>query len=104
MGGITFCFAPPSAGKSVALWAISHCVGEGYDFFGLPVSKGRVLILELDTPEMLVAPRVQAPKIAKPAKDVWFLFAPHLNIPEVRPEVQAAILRARDIAKPTLVI
>lgn len=102
--GITFLFAPTSVGKSALMFKIAACVGEGEPFFGLPTTKGRVLIIELDTPEQLVAPRIQAPNVGAPPKDVWFAFCPPLSIPMVRPDIHEALKKARDLSQPSLVI
>jgi hypothetical protein len=81
--GITFLWGETSTGKSPLGWHMAACVGEGRNFFGLPVSQGSVLYIEVDTPQRLVHERI---RVLEPAKGVDFLFLPPLGIPNVCPE------------------
>jgi hypothetical protein len=63
-------------------WHMAKAIGEGGSFFGLPTEKGRVLYIEVDTPQRLVAMRLAR---IEPAKGVDFLFLPPLSIPHVAP-------------------
>jgi hypothetical protein len=78
--GVTFLWGETSSGKSVIGWQIAKAIGEGGSFFGLPTEKGRVLYIEVDTPQRLVAMRLAR---IEPAKGVDFLFLPPLSIPHV---------------------
>lgn len=81
--GIVFLWGETSTGKSPFGWHIAKSVGNGEHFFGLPVNEGKVLYIEVDTPQRLVHERVRAlPK----AKNVDFLFMPPLGIPTPAPE------------------
>lgn len=77
-GGITFLYGETSIGKSPLGWNLAAAVGRGDNFCGLPASKGRVLYLELDTPQRLIHKRLTS---LKPVKDVDFLFLPPLSVP-----------------------
>ena len=77
-GGITFLYGETSIGKSPLGWHLAAAVGRGDNFCGLPANQGKVLYLELDTPQRLIHKRLTC---LKPAKNVDFLFLPPLNIP-----------------------
>lgn len=70
-------------------------------FFGLPVREGRVLYIEVDTPELGVAPRL---KKVPPAEGVWFLFMEPLSIPNVSEAELDQLALARDEVRPDLVV
>lgn len=89
--GIVFLWGETSTGKSPLGWHMASAVGRGDNFFGLPAFPGRVLYIEVDTPERLVHARL---KRMPPAPNVDFLFLPPLSIPAVSPEDQALLDRA----------
>jgi len=78
--GITFLWGETSTGKSPLGWHLASAVGRGDNFFGLPAFPGRVLYLEVDTPQRLVHKRL---KSLTPAPNVDFLFLPPLSAPGV---------------------
>jgi hypothetical protein len=78
--GITFLWGETSSGKSPVSWAMASAVGEGKNFFGLPVEAGKVLYIETDTPRRQVHERVR--QLPAPA-NVDFLFLPPLSVPQV---------------------
>lgn len=47
--GLVLLYGTTSIGKSPLCWHIAYCVGEGVPFFGLPVKKGPVLFIEMDS-------------------------------------------------------
>lgn len=100
-GGIVFFYAPTSIGKSPLTWHMARAVGEGKHFFGLPTKEGRVLYLELDTPEPSIAKRIQ--KI-EPARNVWFLFSQPLSIPNVTSAHERLLREAQATCFPDLVV
>lgn len=78
--GITLLWGETSTGKSPLGWHMAAAIGRGVSFFGLPVSQGKVLYLEVDTPQRLVAGRIQC---IPPSPNVDFLFLPPLSVPVV---------------------
>lgn len=90
-GAIVFFWGETSTGKSPLGWHLASAVGRGTNFFGLPANAGKVLYIELDTPEMLVHDRV---KKLEPVENVDFLFLPPLSVPEVAPPDQAMLDKA----------
>lgn len=95
VGGITFMWGDTSVGKSPLGWHMAAAVGSGTPFFGLPTSKGKVLYIELDTPERLVAERLKKLQLA-PGAQVDFLFLPPLSIPVVAKEDFAMLNEAAE--------
>jgi hypothetical protein len=88
-GGIVFMWGDTSVGKSPLGWSMAAAVSSGYNFCGLPTAKGKVLYIELDTPERLVAERIR--KLRNPEQiDFDFLFLPPLSVP---------VLAREDLAK-----
>jgi len=59
-GGITFIWGKTSTGKSPLTWAMAAAVGDGSPFFGLPTTKGKVLYIDVDSPESVAISRLQA--------------------------------------------
>jgi len=86
-GGIVFLWGDTSVGKSPLGWEMARAVGSGTDFFGLPTELGKVLYIELDTPERLVAERLKKLPTLDPPEGggVSFLFLPPLSVPMVAP-------------------
>ncbi len=62
-----FMWGDTSIGKSPLTWHLARSVACGTSFFGLPATLGRVLYLEVDTPERVVVPRLQ--KLRSPMND-----------------------------------
>jgi hypothetical protein len=91
--GIVFLWGETSTGKSPVGWHLAGAIGKGTNFFGLPATEGRVLYLEVDTPQRLVHDRV---KKIEPVKNVDFLFLPPLSVPEVDPEDHAYLKEAAE--------
>lgn len=96
--GIVFLWGETSTGKSPLGWHIAAAIGRGDNFFGLPAWRGKVLYLEVDTPQRLVHERLSA---LPPVRNVDFLFLPPLSVPEVAPEdltmLQEAAVRSYDL-------
>jgi hypothetical protein len=58
--GVVLLHAKTSIGKSPLIWKMAQCISEGTDFFGHKVREtGAALIVELDTPDALVQPRLK---------------------------------------------
>lgn len=98
--GIVLLWGATSTGKSPLGWSMCSAVGTGTSFFGLPTRPGRVLYVENDTPEQIVASRVR--KIS-PAPNVWWLFLQPLSLPNVEPETKRILLKANDELAPDVV-
>lgn len=90
-----------SIGKSPLTWEMAKSIGSGEHFFGLPVEKGKVLYLETDTPEIVVAPRIQ--KIPSPPEGVWFLFSKPLSAPLLDKEILDGLCSAYEEVLPDVV-
>lgn len=101
-GGIVFLWGDTSVGKSPLGWHIAGAIGSGTPFFGLPTQKGRVLYIELDTPERSVAERLKKLRVP-PNADIDFLFLPPLSVPVVTKEDFAKLNEAAE-RLPDLVI
>jgi len=83
--GITFFWAKSSVGKSPVSWEMASSIGKGTSFFGLPSRVGRVLYIDVDTPENALAARIGKKPVAP---NVWFYIAKPLGIPNIRKEVE----------------
>jgi hypothetical protein len=98
---IVLLWSQTSIGKSPVTWKLAQSVGEGSHFFGLPSKrKGRVLYVECDTPEMVIAPRI---KKLMPSSNVWWLFSRPIGIPHPTKEVIDALRQAQKDIHPDLV-
>jgi len=89
--GITFLWGETSTGKSPLGWHLAAAIGRGDNFCGLPAYQGKVLYLELDTPQRLVHERLKA---LRPAPGVDFLFLPPLSAPQPQSADQAMLDQA----------
>ena len=101
-GGICFLWGETSIGKSPITWQMSAAVARGYGFFGLPVQKGRVLYIELDTPRDLIKRRICL--LEDPPEDLDFLFMPPLSVPHVGGEDLDMIKAAASVGYDLVVI
>lgn len=99
--GVVLLWAGSSVGKSPLTWEMARAVGEGGHFFGLPATEGRVLYVEVDTPEQLLADRL---RLGKVAKNVWFLVMKPLSVPTLSEEEKQEFAEAKEEVKPDLVI
>lgn len=98
--GIVLLWGATSTGKSPLGWAMAAAIGNGTSFFGLPTHPGRVLYVENDTPEQVVAGRVRK---LPPAPNVWWMFTPPLSLPGIDPEDKRMLVRANDEIAPDVV-
>lgn len=99
---IIFLWAKSSVGKSPLGWAMASAVGAGTNFFGLPVTNGRVLYIEVDTPEEVVVPLRL--KHLPPVSNVWWMFCQPLGLPSIDKEVEDTLKEAQADIQPDLVI
>lgn len=79
---------------------MARAIGSGTHFFGLPAKEGRVLYIEVDTPEQLIAARL---KSFPPAPNVWWEFMEPLSIPNVTPEQESLLRTAQKDICPDVV-
>lgn len=98
--GITFLWAATSSGKSPISWEMAASIGNGSHFFGLPCKKGKVLYLEVDSPEVVLATRVRK---REAADNVWFLTMKPLSVPALREEEFDALKEAQEELCPDVV-
>lgn len=89
--GIVLLWGETSTGKSPFGWHMAAAIGKGEGFFGLPTERGKVLYIEVDTPQRLVAERIS---ILPPSPNVDFLFLPPLSVPTVEPHCMAILHEA----------
>jgi hypothetical protein len=101
-GGITFLFGPKSTGKSPLQWSWAKAIGSGRPWLGLPTSKGRCLILEMDQPESTVHMRLKEMG-EKGVEGVFFLSGPPMNVPNLGPQTLDELRTARDSVLPDVV-
>lgn len=99
-GGITFIFGAKSLGKSPLQWSWARAIGEGRPWLGLPTSKGRSLIIEMDQPEATVHYRM---KKLGDAENVWFFSGPPMNVPNIGPNTADELRTMRDSIIPEVV-
>ena len=99
-GGIIFLYGKTRVGKSPLTWEMARCIGSGETFFGCPTQQGRVLILELDTPQRLVQPRITQ---LDPAPNVWWEFMGPCHLP-TSALIQKQLRVLEDDLHPDLVI
>ena len=78
---IVLLWGDTSIGKSPITWAMAQSVAKGVSYFGLPAYPGRVLYIEADTPEVVLAPRLKAAPDAP--ENVWFYLTPGLSVPNI---------------------
>ena len=97
-GGIVFLWGDTGVGKSPIGWEMARCIGTGASFFGLPTVVGKSLYIELDTPERLVAERLQKLSTWVPPEKggVDFLFLPPLSVPVLSPKDLNLLHRAAE--------
>lgn len=99
--GIVLLYAKSSVGKSPLSWQMAKAVAEGTHFFGLPASQGKVLYIEVDTPEIVIVPRIRK---LPPTPGVWWMFLQPMSVPQVPPDVLEALKEAQQYIKPDLVV
>ena len=99
--GITFLWGKWGVGKSPTTWWMAHAIGTGTEYFGLPTRKGRVLYLDVDSPETVALNRL---KKIKPAPNVLFAVRKPLMFPGQLPEQDKELLTLRQEFQPDLVI
>lgn len=83
---ITLLFGDTSIGKSPLTWEMARAIATGQSFFGLPTQQARVWYLEVDTPEIVLAPRLQVS--VDPPSNVWFTIIPGgMSVPTISREL-----------------
>ena len=97
---IVLLWGKTSSGKSPLSWSWARAIGSGEEWFGLPTRKGKVLYIEMDTPEVVAVPRIQK---LESAPNVWFLFTQPLSLPHPPPEEQLKELREAAALEPDVV-
>lgn len=98
---ISFLYGDTSIGKSPLTWAMAKAIGMGTHFYGLPCKKGRVLYIDVDTPEVAVVPRIKEEK--DPAPGVGFLFTTPIHCPNPSTEKLEELVKAREAIEPDVV-
>lgn len=79
---------------------MAAAIGTGKSFFGLPAKAGKVLYIEVDSPEVVLASRIR--KIPA-APNVWFLCLKPLNVPDTREEELDQLREAQNEVRPDVV-
>jgi hypothetical protein len=57
--GITFVWGKWGRGKSPLTWHMARAIGSGEGFFGLPTKAGKVLYIDVDSPETVAISRIK---------------------------------------------
>jgi hypothetical protein len=91
--GIVLLYGTTSLGKSPLCWQIAYCIGEGVPFFGLPVKKGKVLFLEMDSTRRGSRPRLKRWGV-EGVTGVTFCFLQGFTAPHPTPALAAKIMKA----------
>jgi hypothetical protein len=99
--GITFLWGKWGVGKSPTTWWMAKAIGSGTEFFGLPTRKGRVLYLDVDSPETVALNRL---KKIQPAPNVLFAIRKPMMFPGQQPEQDRELIDIRKEFKPDLVV
>lgn len=99
--GIVFLFGPKSLGKTGLQLSWTQAIATGEPWLGLPVTKGRVLLVELDQHQSTIQPRLR--KVGRRGLDAFWLAGNPLSVPNLVPKVHDAVKRAADIARPDVV-
>lgn len=100
-GGIVFLYGGTSQGKSPTSWCMAKAIATGTSFFGLPTEKGRVLYIDVDSPERVAAERLRTEP--NPPDDVFFSFQPPLSLDSLGGTEMQELLTIRDEVKPDVV-
>lgn len=99
--GIVLLHGDTSIGKSPLTWEMAKAMASGKSFFGLPTQASTVLYIEVDSPEITLAPRL---KLTKPApKGVWFLIGQSMSVPNITKEQLDTLREAEEEIKPDVV-
>lgn len=100
--GTVFLYGDTSIGKSPLSWHIAKAIGAGPNFFGLPVRRGKVLYVELDTPDIAVVPRLQ--KLDAAPGVTFFFHHGNLNAPNMEIELVQQLQNIYTRLRPDAVI
>jgi hypothetical protein len=108
--GTVFLYGDSSIGKSPLTWSIARHVAAGSAFCGLPTSVGKVLYIEVDTPERIVVPRLQ--RLHPIIGDEWkgnlhWVFDENLTVPSIptaKCQTTDRLLQFQEVIEPDLVI
>ena len=99
--GITFLWGKWGVGKSPTTWWMAHAIGSGQEYFGLPTKQGRVLYLDVDSPETVALTRL---KKIQPAPNVMFCVRKPMMFPGQQVDQDRDMIDIRKEFKPDLVI
>lgn len=79
---------------------MASAIGSGTNFFGFPVKQGKVLYIDCDSPENLLAGRLAKKPVAP---NVWFQIMKPLGIPNVSKELEDELREAQKEVHPDVV-
>jgi hypothetical protein len=88
--GIILIWSKSSVGKTPLTIEMGRCIAEGEPFLGLPTQQGRVLYVEVDSPEQVTATRVKAGGLRLSRGTFTFIFSPPLSLPMRPPDLERA--------------
>lgn len=91
--GIVLLYGTTSLGKSPLCWQIAYCVGEGVPFFGLPVHRGKVLFIEMDSTRRGSRKRLKRWGV-EGVSGVTFCFLQGLTAPHPTPAHSEKLMKA----------
>jgi hypothetical protein len=98
--GITFLWGKWGLGKSPLTWWMAHAVGTGGHFFGLPARQGRVLYIDVDSPETVALTRLKG---IPAAPNVSFLLRKPFIFPGMPREQDQELAELNRTCKPDVV-
>lgn len=98
--GTTLMFGRWSTAKSPVSWHMASAIGTGQPFFGMPVRQGKVLYIDVDTPEAVLYDRLRP---IQAANNVWFWTHKALFIPDVPEETRLELQSLQDTLRPDVV-
>jgi RecA-family ATPase len=101
--GITFIWGKWGVGKSPLTWHMAKAIGTGEGFFGLPTKKGKVLYIDVDSPETVAVDRLK--KITKGVSglDVHFVLDKPYTFPGQDPAQDDLFKKLNDDYTPDVV-
>lgn len=105
--GITLLWGKYSTGKSPLTWSLALAVGSGISWFGLPTKQGRVLYIDVDSPESVAISRLQNIRPPKEAlENVFFCISKPLmmGVGGMQEDQHAELQELNGKLKPDLVV
>jgi len=101
--GITFIWGKWGVGKSPLTWHMAKAIGTGKGFFGLPSVKGKVLYIDVDSPESVAIDRLKKLTHGIKGIDVHFVLDKPFTFPGQEEEQDEMFRKLNDDYTPDVV-